>query len=124
MGPQIASLAHGAHIIVATPGRIADHVSKGRLDLAQVNTLVFDEADRMLDMGFEDEINALMLDMPLRRQTLLFSATYPEKVDAMMSSVLNQPAHIEVEEQNATTHIEQVCYRVTEAQRDNALRLL
>ncbi|MZH03420.1 MAG: DUF4407 domain-containing protein, partial [Nitrospinae bacterium] len=53
---------------------------------------------------FEDEINALMLDMPLRRQTLLFSATYPEKVDAMMSSVLNQPSHVEVEEQNATTN--------------------
>ncbi len=121
MGPQIASLAHGAHIIVATPGRIVDHVQKRRLDLSHLNTLVFDEADRMLDMGFEDEINALMLEIPMQRQTLLFSATYPSKVDDMMRGILRNPVTIEAAEVDASANIQQVCYKITSPHRDKAL---
>lgn len=121
MGPQIASLAHGAHIIVATPGRILDHVTKRRLDLSHLNTLVFDEADRMLDMGFEDDIDALMLNVPLQRQTLLFSATYPQKVEDMMRGILSEPVQIEVKAQDNTSSIEQLIYNIQSDHRDQAL---
>ncbi|MGP1782854.1 DEAD/DEAH box helicase, partial [Shewanella frigidimarina] len=73
MGPQIGSLEHGAHIIVGTPGRIIDHLDRGRLDLDNVHTLVLDEADRMLEMGFQVELEGIMERMPIERQTLLFS---------------------------------------------------
>ena len=75
MRPQMASLEHGAHIVVGTPGRIRDHLGRGTLDLSNVQTLVLDEADRMTDMGFYDEIENIVRATPQRRQTLLFSAT-------------------------------------------------
>lgn len=121
MGPQIASLAHGAHIVVATPGRILDHVKKRRLNLSHLNTLVFDEADRMLDMGFEDDIDALMLNVPLKRQTLLFSATYPQKVEDMMRGILSNPVRVEVEQQDTSSSIDQLCYNISSEHRDQAL---
>ncbi|TNF16285.1 MAG: DEAD/DEAH box helicase, partial [Vibrionaceae bacterium] len=74
MGPQIGSLEHGAHILVGTPGRILDHLSKGRIDLSELNTLVLDEADRMLEMGFQEALDAIIAEAPKQRQTLLFSA--------------------------------------------------
>lgn len=77
MGPQIGSLEHGAHILVGTPGRILDHLSKDRIDLSELNTLVLDEADRMLEMGFQEALEAIIAAAPAERQTLLFSATYP-----------------------------------------------
>jgi ATP-independent RNA helicase DbpA len=76
-GPQIGSLEHGAHIIVGTPGRIEEHLRKATLKLEFVTMLVLDEADRMLDMGFQDTIDRIIEKIPSRRQTLLFSATYP-----------------------------------------------
>jgi ATP-independent RNA helicase DbpA len=75
MRPQIATLEFGAHIVVGTPGRIRDHLQRKTLDLARLRTLVLDEADRMTDMGFYDEIAAIVRECPARRQTLLFSAT-------------------------------------------------
>ena len=80
-GPQIGSLEHGAHIIVGTPGRIEDHLSKGTLNLENVETLVLDEADRMLDMGFQDAIDNIIDQAPKERQTLLFSATFPDQIE-------------------------------------------
>ena len=77
MRPQMASLEHGAHIVVGTPGRIMDHLQRGSLNLDALNTLVLDEADRMLDMGFYDDIAFIARQCPRERQTLLFSATYP-----------------------------------------------
>lgn len=77
MRPQISSLEHGAHIVVGTPGRIMDHLERGSLRLDALNTLVLDEADRMLDMGFFDDIVVVAAACPKERQTLLFSATYP-----------------------------------------------
>ena len=80
IGPQIGSLEHGAHVIVGTPGRVSDHIRKGTLDLRQVRTLVLDEADRMLDMGFQDEILQIVSYTPADRQSMLFSATFPDNI--------------------------------------------
>ena len=87
MGPQIGSLEHGAHILVGTPGRILDHLSKGRINLDELNTLVLDEADRMLEMGFEEAIDAITAQAPKTRQTLLFSATFPANIKTLASKV-------------------------------------
>ena len=76
-GPQIASLEHGAHIIVGTPGRIEEHLRKTTLKLNHLNILVLDEADRMLEMGFQSALDAIIGQTPQQRQTLLFSATFP-----------------------------------------------
>ena len=78
--PQAISLANGAHIVVGTPGRILDHTKRGTLNLAKVNTLVLDEADRMLDMGFHEDLTSIISNVPKARQTLLFSATYSEDI--------------------------------------------
>lgn len=88
LGPQIGSLEHGAHIVVGTPGRIEEHLRKRTLDLGDLSILVLDEADRMLDMGFQDSLDAIIRCMPKQRQTLLFSATYPEQIDAMAQRVM------------------------------------
>jgi ATP-independent RNA helicase DbpA len=79
-GPQIGSLEHGAHIIVGTPGRVEEHLTKGTLNLDHLNTFVLDEADRMLDMGFQSALDAIVEFAPKKRQTLLFSATFPDKI--------------------------------------------
>ncbi|KAG1658089.1 ATP-dependent RNA helicase DbpA [Nymphon striatum] len=85
--PQADSLEHGAHIVVGTPGRIQDHLSRQTLDISQLETLVLDEADRMLDMGFQDEINHIVRETPNSRQTLLFSATFPDSIKKMCRSI-------------------------------------
>ncbi|MDO6806671.1 DEAD/DEAH box helicase, partial [Wenyingzhuangia sp. 1_MG-2023] len=76
-------LEHGAHIVVGTPGRLKDHLRKNTLDISQVHTLVLDEADRMLDMGFSDDIQHIIGHTPEDRQTLLFSATYPNNIQKL-----------------------------------------
>ena len=86
MRPQRDSLEHGAHIVVGTPGRIMDHIERGSLKLDALNTLVLDEADRMLDMGFYDDIAFVVKQCPTQRQTLLFSATYPEGIARLARS--------------------------------------
>ena len=99
IGPQIGSLEHGAHIIVGTPGRVDDHIRKGTLRLDDVETLVLDEADQMLDMGFQDTLDAIVECIPNQRQTLLFSATYPKSIAAVAERVLSNPEMIKVEEE-------------------------
>ena len=86
-GPQLGSLRHGAHIIVGTPGRILKHLKKETLSLENLETLVFDEADRMLDMGFIEEIDEVLQFAPKERQTLLFSATYTDEITAISNRV-------------------------------------
>ncbi len=98
IGPQIGSLAHGTHIVVGTPGRIQDHLRKGTLDLGRVNTVVLDEADRMLDMGFAESMEAILQETPADRQTLLFSATYPDTIQQISSQYQNKPEMVEVVE--------------------------
>ncbi|MCI9722858.1 ATP-dependent RNA helicase DbpA [Vibrio parahaemolyticus] len=122
MGPQIGSLEHGAHILVGTPGRILDHLEKGRVNLEELNTLVLDEADRMLEMGFQDALDAIINAAPKQRQTLLFSATFPEKIEKIAQRIMKSPEMIKVESTHDTSSIAQYFYKVegTEA-RDEAL---
>ena len=122
MGPQIASLEHGAHILVGTPGRILDHLEKGRIDLSELNTLVLDEADRMLDMGFQDALDAIIDAAPKKRQTLLFSATFPEKIEQIAQRIMQSPEMIKVESTHDTSSIAQYFYKVEGSEaRDEAL---
>jgi ATP-dependent RNA helicase DbpA len=102
MRPAMASLEHGAHIVVGTPGRIMDHLQRGSLKLDGLNTLVLDEADRMLDMGFYDDIAEIARQCPKKRQTLLFSATYPEGI-ASWPPVHAPPKEVKLPRRHAAT---------------------
>jgi ATP-independent RNA helicase DbpA len=124
MGPQIGSLEHGAHIIVGTPGRIMDHLFRQRLDLSEVNTLVLDEADRMLDMGFEVEMAKVIDAVPLDRQTLLFSATYPDTIKQISQDIQRNPLEVSVEATHETNSIEQIFFEVDEPHRIKAVAAL
>ncbi|MFT5788270.1 MAG: ATP-independent RNA helicase DbpA [Shewanella sp.] len=125
MGPQIGSLEHGAHIIVGTPGRIIDHLDRGRLHLDDVHTLVLDEADRMLDMGFQVELEAIVEQVPVERQTLLFSATFPEQIKSIADSIMFKPVLVKVASTHETSTIDQHFYEVgNHNDRMRALKLL
>ena len=125
MGPQIGSLEHGAHIIVGTPGRIVDHLNKGRLKLGKLNTLVLDEADRMLEMGFQPALESIFSLCPDKRQTLLFSATFPEQIRPITKRIMNNPIKVEVATNHDNNSIIQHFYRVDDnRQRVTAIRLL
>ena len=112
MRPQIESLAHGAHIVVGTPGRLMDHLERETLDLSQLNTLVLDEADRMLDMGFHDDIAKVARQCPRDRQTLLFSATFPEGIAKLSAQFMRQPKEVKVASTHAASKIKQHWYEV------------
>lgn len=125
MGPQIGSLEHGAHILVGTPGRILDHLEKGRIDLSELNTLVLDEADRMLEMGFQESLDAIINATPISRQTLLFSATFPTQIKQIAQRIMREPEMVKVESTHNTSSIQQFFYKVEGTQaRDQALELL
>ncbi|EKS69076.1 ATP-dependent RNA helicase DbpA [Burkholderia sp. SJ98] len=124
MRPQIASLEHGAHIIVGTPGRIMDHLQRETLSLDAVRTLVLDEADRMLDMGFFDDIASVARQCPKDRQTLLFSATYPEGIAKLSQQFLRNPREIKLKEQHSNAKIKQRFYQVEDHERLHAVGLL
>ncbi|MDB5992693.1 MAG: dbpA [Herbaspirillum sp.] len=124
MGPQIGSLEHGAHIVVGTPGRILDHIGRGSIKLSTVQTLVLDEADRMTDMGFQDEMISIVKACPERRQTLLFSATYPDNIRNASAAFLRDPVEIKVESQHNAGQIEQRFYTVAPEQRNDAVARL
>ena len=121
---QRASLEHGAHIVVGTPGRIMDHLARGYLTLESLNTLVLDEADRMLDMGFFEDIATVTKQTPKERQTLLFSATYPEGIEKLAKQFMRDPLQIKVEAQHTESLIEQRFYEVTRANRFEAVAAL
>ena len=114
---QRASLENGAHIVVGTPGRVTDHLERGSLSLTDMGTLVLDEADRMLDMGFMDDIRTVVRQCPPTRQTLLFSATYPDGIAKLAQDFLRAPVRIEVKAQAAQVTIEQRFYEITRPQR-------
>ncbi len=124
-GPQIGSLEHGAHIVVGTPGRIEEHLRKGTLKLADLTTLVLDEADRMLDMGFQDTLDAIIEHTPAKRQTLLFSATFPDQIKSIAKRVMVDPEMVQAASTHDNASITQHLYKVTDDDdRFTALRLL
>jgi ATP-independent RNA helicase DbpA len=124
MRPQLASLEHGAHVVVGTPGRIMDHLQRGSLNLDALNTLVLDEADRMLDMGFYDDIGFIARECPGTRQTLLFSATYPEGIAELSRRLMRQPHEVKLLEQHENDKIRQRFYEVSHDERLQAVALL
>ncbi len=109
--PQVSSLFHGAHIIVGTPGRILKHINEENINLNEVDTLVLDEADKMLDMGFTEDITKIINVLPSNRQSLLFSATYQENIDTLASFVTTNPLNVKNENEEKTV-IEQKLYEV------------
>jgi ATP-dependent RNA helicase DbpA len=122
--PQAASLAHGAHVVVGTPGRILDHLEREALKLDALNTLVLDEADRMLDMGFFDDIATVARRCPATRQTLLFSATYPDGIAKLARQLLREPKQVTLAERHDDSKIRQRFYEVTEDERLHTVGLL
>ncbi|PJI99291.1 ATP-dependent RNA helicase DbpA [Acidovorax sp. 69] len=121
---QMLSLEHGAHIVVGTPGRVMDHLERQHLTLEALNTLVLDEADRMLDMGFFDDIVTVARQCPKERQTLLFSATYPEGIAKLSAQFMKTPVQITVQAQHAEGKIEQRWYEVKNSERLHAVSQL
>jgi len=124
-GPQVGSLEHGAHIVVGTPGRIEEHLRKGTLKLNNLSTLVLDEADRMLDMGFQPSLDAIVEYIPSKRQTMLFSATFPDQIQSIAKRIMASPVMVQVESTHDTSTIQQHFFKVADdKQRLTALRLL
>ena len=121
---QRASLEQGAHIVVGTPGRMMDHLAREYLNLEALNTLVLDEADRMLDMGFFEDMATVAKQCPKERQTLLFSATYPEGIEKLAKQFMREPLRVQVAAQQTESLIEQRFYEVTRANRFEAVALL
>ena len=124
MRAQIANLEYGAHIVVGTPGRIMDHLERGTLNLDQLSTLVLDEADRMLDMGFLDDIQHIASHLPRQRQTLLFSATYPDSIADLARRFMQTPERITVDAASSTPRIAQRFFEIEASQRLNAVARL
>ena len=121
IGPQFASLEHQPHVVVGTPGRILKHLQKGTLKLDSLNTLVLDEADRMLDMGFNDDIMRIISFTPDDRQTLLFSATYPDGIQSISKMILKNPVDIKVESLHDSKKIKQIFYEIQKGDRTSTL---
>lgn len=121
---QLATLEHGAHVVVGTPGRVMDHLERASLKLDSLNTLVLDEADRMLDMGFFDDIVTVARQCPKERQTLLFSATYPDGISRLASQFMRDPVTVKVAAQHTGGQIEQRWYQVDDSERGDAVSAL
>jgi ATP-independent RNA helicase DbpA len=124
LGPQVASLAHPPHVVVGTPGRIQDLLAKKALGLRALKVLVLDEADRMLDMGFEEDIDAIVKQAPKQRQTLLFSATWPEPIRAVSARLQRDPVAVTIEAKHSDAVIEQHFFEVDTPRKVDALALL
>ena len=124
LGPQLASLSHDPHVVVGTPGRIQELAKKRALHLGAVRTLVLDEADRMLDMGFEEAIRDIVKRLPKQRQGLLFSATFPEAIRTLAGAMLDDPAQVSIDDGAQPAAIEQLFFEVEPARRAPALAAL
>lgn len=121
IAPQLASLEHNPHIVVGTPGRILKHLQKGSLELSKLKTLVLDEADRMLDMGFQEDIQRIINFTPAQRQTLLFSATYPDGIKKISDAIQKNPVDVRVEATHDNNKIKQVFYEIQKGERTKTL---
>jgi len=125
MRPQIASLERGGHILVGTAGRVQDHLSRETIYLKDINTLVLDEADRMVDMGFYDEIKKIVSNLPRKRQNMLFSATYPDNIKKMAREILKEPTMVKIDTEHNDSIIEEIGYEVeVSSKRESLMRVL
>ncbi|WP_175915867.1 MULTISPECIES: DEAD/DEAH box helicase [unclassified Burkholderia] len=122
INPQIDALKRGVDIVVATPGRLLDHMQQKTIDLSDLDILVLDEADRMLDMGFIHDIKRVLAKLPPQRQNLLFSATFSDEIKSLADSLLDSPALIEVARRNTTA--ESVAQKIHPVDRDRKRELL
>ena len=123
--PQTKALRRGVDIVVATPGRLLDHIRQGNLNLSSVEVFVLDEADRMLDMGFIDDILSIVQMLPKNRQTLLFSATFSKDIKNLSSKLLNNPEFVEAQRENSTAkNIKQSIYYVDREKKKDLLSFL
>ncbi|MDZ4219723.1 MAG: ATP-dependent RNA helicase DbpA [Methylobacter sp.] len=123
-GPQLGSLEHGVHIVVGTPGRLQEHLRKRSLRLSNLKVLVLDEADRMLDMGFFDDMVFVAKQCPNKRQTMLFSATFPESIAQLSRQFLRQPREVKLLERHESDKIRQRFYEVANEDRLEAVARL
>ena len=123
-GPQVGSLEHGVHVVVGTPGRLQEHLRKRSLRLSNLKVLVLDEADRMLDMGFEEIITEVISYAPTHRQTLLFSATYSDPIREISQKFQYKPVSVTIDSSHHDSVIEQRFYQIQKSQRINALGYL
>ena len=121
--PQVLSLSHGAHIIVGTPGRVLKHIKEENISLNCVSSLVLDEADKMLDMGFYEDIMEIIESLPKQRQTLLFSATYEENIEKLAKNILTNPSFVKIENEEKTK-INQIFYEVLEEEKTSKIPAL
>jgi ATP-dependent RNA helicase RhlE len=125
-GPQVTAFRRGVDIVIATPGRLLDHVQQGALDLSRVEILVLDEADRMFDMGFIRDVRRIVAAVPVKRQTLLFSATMPPPIQELAASIQVRPQLVEVGERRnpADTVAQRVCHVAGDKKLDLLIHLL
>ena len=122
MRPQKSQLRKGVDIVVATPGRLLDHLSQNTLDLSRVEVFVLDEADRMLDMGFKKDIERVIKQLPVKRQNLLFSATFPKEIKRLAARLLNSPKQIQIASENSTAEkVKQQVYPVDHSRKRELL---
>ncbi len=118
INPQISALRQGVEIVIATPGRLLDHVQRRSIDLAAVETLILDEADRMLDMGFLPDMRRILAVLPSERQTLMFSATFSNEIRRLAADLLKSPEQIQVAARNSTAdRVKQIVYPVDRARK-------
>jgi ATP-independent RNA helicase DbpA len=121
---QLSSLQTPPHVVVGTPGRILDHLARGTLSVVGLRALVLDEADRMLDMGFRDSIETVVQHVPLGRQTMLFSATWPDEIRALSRSLQTDPVDVTIDTGMAAVDVDEVFYDVGSTPRIDALATL
>jgi len=119
--PQVHSLSHQAHILVGTPGRVLKHLKEENFSPDDINTLVLDEGDRMLDMGFTEDINLIINYLPKKRQTMLFSATYPQSIEELAEGILDNPVKVEVESTHSSSSITQEFYEIQPHQKSGMI---
>lgn len=122
MRDQLGALERGVHIAIGTPGRVLDHLQRGSADLSRLRTLVLDEADRMLEMGFQSEIEAILSATPASRQTVFFSATFPASIEAMSRQHQKNAERITIEDGSAEAPIRQLALRAVKRQKLDALK--
>ncbi|MEX2565952.1 MAG: DEAD/DEAH box helicase [Cyclobacteriaceae bacterium] len=124
INPQMVNI-YGTEILIGTPGRLLDLISKNSVELSELEILVLDEADKMLNLGFKEEVNEILSRLPRKRQNILFSATMEEPVEILVTRMLNQPVRIEIEQDKITPElIAQSAYRVDQENKGPLLRFL